>query len=69
MAELVVVESVGPVRVIRLNYPAKRNALSLELRADLIAAVEMAMDDPQARALVLTGNGGAFCAGGDISSM
>ena len=69
MAELVVVESAGPVRVIRLNYPAKRNALSLELRAVLIAAVEAAMDDPDVRALVLTGNGGAFCAGGDISSM
>jgi 2-(1,2-epoxy-1,2-dihydrophenyl)acetyl-CoA isomerase len=69
MTELVIVESVGPVRVIRLNYPARRNALSLELRAVLISAVETAMEDSEARALVLTGNGGAFCAGGDISSM
>lgn len=57
------------VQVIRLNYPAKRNALSLELRAELIATIETAMADPAVRALVLTGSGGAFCAGGDISSM
>lgn len=57
------------VQVIRLNYPAKRNALSLELRAELLAAMEAAMADPAVRALVLTGSGGAFCAGGDISSM
>jgi enoyl-CoA hydratase/carnithine racemase len=57
------------VRVIRLNYPSKRNALSLELRAALIATVEAAMAEPVVRAIVLTGSGGAFCAGGDISSM
>lgn len=66
---LVLTDSTGPVRIIRLNFPAKRNALSLELRGALIAAVETAMEDPETRALVLTGNGGAFCAGGDISSM
>lgn len=77
VAPLVVIESTtdssGPissgVQVIRLNYPAKRNALSLELRAELITAVEAAMADPGIRAIVLTGTGGAFCAGGDISSM
>lgn len=63
----VLTESAGPIRVIRLNYPARRNALSLELRAALITAVEAAMGDAEVRALVLTGNGGAFCAGGDIS--
>jgi 2-(1,2-epoxy-1,2-dihydrophenyl)acetyl-CoA isomerase len=57
------------IQVIRLNYPSKRNALSLDLRAALIAAVEAAMADPAVRAIVLTGSGGAFCAGGDISTM
>jgi 2-(1,2-epoxy-1,2-dihydrophenyl)acetyl-CoA isomerase len=57
------------IQVIRLNYPAKRNALSLDLRAALITAVEAAMADPAVRVLVLTGSGGAFCAGGDISTM
>lgn len=57
------------VQVIRLNYPSKRNALSLDLRAELTAAMEAAMAAPAVRAIVLTGSGGAFCAGGDISSM
>lgn len=65
----VVAESNGAVRTIRLNYPEKRNALSLDLRAALLAAVENALADGAVRALVLTGNGGSFCAGGDISSM
>ncbi|WP_341897770.1 enoyl-CoA hydratase/isomerase family protein [Ferrovibrio terrae] len=76
-APLVVIESAGDpaahippgVRLIRLNYTAKRNALSLELRAELMAAVEAALADDDVRAIVLTGNGGTFCAGGDISSM
>jgi len=66
---LVLVESTGAIRLIRLNYPARRNALSLDLRAALTAAVAAAMDDDGVRALVLTGSGGAFCAGGDISTM
>jgi enoyl-CoA hydratase/carnithine racemase len=73
---LVLAESAGDsaaipagVRVIRLNYAARRNALSLELRAELTAAVEAALADPAVRAIVLTGNGGTFCSGGDISSM
>ncbi|WP_298726057.1 enoyl-CoA hydratase-related protein [uncultured Ferrovibrio sp.] len=66
----VLTESPKPeLRIIRLNNPAKRNALSLDLRAALIAAVKDAMADDAVRALVLTGSGGAFCAGGDISSM
>ncbi|MEK9971783.1 MAG: enoyl-CoA hydratase/isomerase family protein [Ferrovibrio sp.] len=73
---LVITESAGDsspipvgVRIIRLNYPSRRNALSLELRAELIAAVETALADPAVRAIVLTGSEGSFCSGGDISSM
>lgn len=52
-----------------LNRPEKRNALSTELREALIVAVEAALGDADVRALILTGAGGVFCAGGDISSM
>lgn len=62
-------DSQGAIRIIRLNYPAKRNALSLSLRAELFAAVESTIANETVRAIVLTGSGGAFCAGGDISSM
>src|ERR1700761_3886733 len=57
------------VRIITLNRPEKRNALDLALRTELIKAIEAAMTDDQVRVLVLTGAGGAFCAGGDISIM
>jgi 2-(1,2-epoxy-1,2-dihydrophenyl)acetyl-CoA isomerase len=57
------------VRIITLNRPEVRNALDIPLRVELIGAIEAAMGDEGVRVLVLTGAGGAFCAGGDISIM
>jgi 2-(1,2-epoxy-1,2-dihydrophenyl)acetyl-CoA isomerase len=57
------------VRIITLNRPRVRNAFDLALRAEVIAAVEAAEADESVRVLVLTGAGGAFCAGGDINTM
>ena len=57
------------VRILTLNRPEKRNAFDLALRTELIKAIDAAMADDQVRVLVLTGAGGAFCAGGDISIM
>ena len=54
---------------IGLNRPEKRNALDPELRLALIEGIDAALQDPAVRALVLVGNGGHFCAGGDIASM
>jgi 2-(1,2-epoxy-1,2-dihydrophenyl)acetyl-CoA isomerase len=59
----------GPIRVITLNRPEVRNAFDIAMRVELAAAIEAAMADDQVRVLVLTGAGGAFCAGGDISIM
>jgi 2-(1,2-epoxy-1,2-dihydrophenyl)acetyl-CoA isomerase len=55
--------------VLILNRPGRRNAIDLELRAVLAEAIEGAMADDAIRALVLTGAGGTFCSGGDISTM
>src|SRR3546814_8710948 len=68
-ASLVRTDSDAAVRILTLNYPAKRNALSLDLRAALYDAVAAALADDSIRALVLTGAAGCFCAGGDLSSM
>ena len=57
------------VCTITLNRPEKRNALSAELVNELIYALESARDDQMVRAVVLTGAGQAFCAGGDLSQM
>lgn len=57
------------VATITLNNPDKRNAMSGDMPAalaDLLVEMEL---DPEVRVLVLTGAGGAFCAGGDITSM
>jgi 2-(1,2-epoxy-1,2-dihydrophenyl)acetyl-CoA isomerase len=59
----------GQVRVITLNRPAARNAIDLELRVVLAEAIEGAMADDAVRVIVLTGAGGTFCSGGDISTM
>ncbi len=61
-------ERQGAVQVLTLAYPARRNALSLSLRAALESTLVAAMADPGCRAIVLTGAGGHFCSGGDITS-
>jgi len=68
-ASLVVVEQDAGVRTITLNRPGARNALSRELRAELREALLEADADDATRCLVLTGAGGAFCAGGDVKGM
>jgi 2-(1,2-epoxy-1,2-dihydrophenyl)acetyl-CoA isomerase len=59
----------GPVRVLTLNRPERRNALDLPDRRALLAELEAADGDPSCRAVVLTGTGEVFSAGGDIRSM
>lgn len=56
------------VALIKMNRPEALNALSLQLGIDLRAAIEKAISD-NARAVVLTGSGRAFCSGGDLREM
>lgn len=67
--EMASLEMQGPVAVIRLNYPAKRNAFCLQMRTQLLQRLTDLNDDRDVRAIVLTGAGGHFCSGGDISEM
>jgi len=57
------------VAVLTLNRPHRRNAIDLPMRAALAEALRHVARTPEIRALVLTGAGGSFCAGGDIASM
>ena len=67
---LVTVETVADgIRRIGLNRADKRNALNPSLRGALIEAFEAASGDETVHAIVIAGNGGHFCAGGDIDSM
>lgn len=55
--------------IITINRPDRRNALSRQLVADLLAAFERALADPAVRAIILTGAGSAFCAGMDLAEV
>jgi enoyl-CoA hydratase/carnithine racemase len=57
------------IAVLTLNRPEKRNAISDAMRTELIDALERVSGDPAVRALVLTGSGKGFCAGGDVAGM
>ena len=59
----------GAVEILTLNYPERRNALAMPMRRALSEALERLEADPAVRAVVITGAGGTFCAGGDISGM
>lgn len=63
----IIVDKHDRVTVLKLNYPQKRNALSMALREKLGQALSDALADEQCRAIVLTGVGEHFCSGGDIS--
>ncbi len=65
----VLAEDRGAVRVITLNRPDRRNAIDIPLRIELAELLEDAHADPTVRAVVITGAGTVFCAGGDISTM
>jgi enoyl-CoA hydratase/carnithine racemase len=59
----------GGIATLTLNRPEKRNAMSDAMRTEFIHALERVAADKAIRALVLTGAGKGFCAGGDISGM
>lgn len=55
----------GLVALVTLNRAAKRNAMSIAMQSELLAALEAVAGDPEVRALILTGAGSDFCVGGD----
>ena len=59
---------VGSVAVLTLNRPERLNAVSLPLYDALISALEDADASREVRAIVITGEGRAFCAGADLKA-
>lgn len=69
MSAQVVVERRGGVAVLTVSDPARRNAMSADLSAQLVAAVQACERDDGVGALVLTGAPPAFSAGGDLDEL
>jgi len=64
---VVLIEKQTPqIAIVTLNRPERRNALTLELLNELIAAIKVASDEPHERVLILRGAGAAFCTGLDL---
>ncbi len=69
MSDVVTISQTGPVLEIRLNRPEKRNALSMEMLRQFDAAVTQANRTPDARVVVVRGEGKVFSAGIDVSNL
>ena len=59
----------GPIAIVTLNRPERRNALSLELMLDLIAGLDEIGRDGGIRAVILAASGKVFCSGHDLGQM
>lgn len=66
MSDLIVVKHDGPVRVIRLNRPEKKNALTQPMYAAITQTIHEAQANDAIRCLMITGTAGVFSAGADI---
>jgi enoyl-CoA hydratase/carnithine racemase len=65
----ILVEREGRVAFVTMNRPQRRNALSLEHMQELVACFKEIGADRGVGAVILRGNGPAFCAGHDLSEM
>lgn len=62
----VIVERQGPVATLRLNRESKRNALDLQMRSAIAAAVIELQDDRDVKVIIITGGNEVFAAGADL---
>lgn len=69
MGERVLLEKKGSIAQIYLNEPKKLNALSTELKEELLRSLNLLELDPEIKVIIISGKGKAFSAGGDIKGM
>jgi enoyl-CoA hydratase len=65
----VIIERDGPVMIVTLNRPNRKNAMTLTMFALLDEAWHEVSANPDIRAVILTGAGGEFCSGMDLRAM
>ncbi|WP_067726204.1 enoyl-CoA hydratase/isomerase family protein [Oceanobacillus damuensis] len=69
MSEVVKVRKENKIAYISMNRPDKRNALSVEMANQLLDALKDANQDEEVKAIILSGEGKAFSAGGDLETL
>ena len=69
MSEVLEIENDGHLRVLRLNRPERKNALTGPLIEAIVAGLRDAAHDDDVWAVAITGNGDAFCSGLDLAGM
>ena len=69
MADEILLETRGRVRIITLNRPEAMNALCRNLRREFVSVFRNCIDDDNVRVIILTGAGKVFSAGGDLGMM
>ncbi len=69
MSDTVLFSTDGAVATITLNRPESLNAMNPEMLDTMFKVAQQAADDPAIRCVVITGNGRAFSAGGDVKAM
>lgn len=69
MGNSVLLKADNGIATLFLNEPKSLNALSMSLKLDLLDALNKIKEDSDIRFVIITGNGKAFCAGGDIHAM
>jgi enoyl-CoA hydratase/carnithine racemase len=65
MSDLILSDD-GPIRTLRMNRPAKKNALTIAMYDAMAVAIEEAGTNGAIRCLLIAGGPGSFCAGNDI---
>ena len=69
MYETIILTTAGPVTTIKLNRPEKLNAFGGPMREEIVDALDKIAGDDQIRAVIVTGEGRGFSAGGDIQNL
>jgi enoyl-CoA hydratase len=67
--ETIILEKKGPIALVILNRPTKKNALSEQLQRELIRACDEVEKDNGLKVMVLTGNAECFSAGADLEDV
>jgi enoyl-CoA hydratase/carnithine racemase len=66
---VVIVNQAGGIATVTLNRPEKLNSLNRELRSSFCRVMQQLRDDPEAKVVIITGAGRAFCAGLDLREL